>query len=74
MTEVTYHRRDSTMEAWVLLLFTSDHTQVRIEMQSEDACVTAAKQLSERNLHPRATCVNTWDGRVLYFKHGKQIQ
>ncbi len=60
------------MEAWHLIV---EHPAMHrvLDMQSEDACVLAAKALSER-LQADAICVNTFDGRVLWFERGKQVE
>lgn len=60
------------MEAWVLVLYTN-YGHIQMDIQSEDACITVAKVLTERAHHPAGVCVNQFDGRVLWFRHGKQV-
>lgn len=61
------------MEAWVCFLTYLNNRMAQIEMQSEDATVTAMKQLTKHPTGPvSALCVNQFDGKVLYFRLGKQ--
>ena len=62
------------MEAWSLKLLAAvlAASTPQFDMQSEDACVLAAKELTLR-LQAEAICVNTFDGRVLWFKSGRQV-
>lgn len=60
------------MEAWTLLLQLSTALH-SFEMQNEDSCVLAAKSLT-LNITPRALCINTFDGRTLYFQYGRQVE
>ena len=58
------------MEAWSLIVFLAAR-HVQIDAQSEDACVIAAKAITLR-LEVEAVCVNSFDGRVLWFTNGRQ--
>lgn len=59
------------MEAWVLHFYLNV-SKPSIDMQSEDACVRAAKVVSSTLPYP-ILCINTFTGEVLAFRDGKQI-
>lgn len=64
------------MEAWVLVLaFRAGwgHSIRQLDMQNEDSCVIAAKELTIKSATV-SLCINTFDGRVLYFHAGKQVE
>lgn len=60
------------MEAWVLILYFVSGART-IDVQNEDSCVLIAKELTE-TLSVNGICINTFDGRVLWFNKGKQIE
>jgi len=62
------------MEAWALVFAANLALSPErgIDMQSEDACVLAAKAITLR-LAVDAICVNSFDGRVLWFSKGRQL-
>lgn len=63
------------MEAWVLILaFRAGWANPvrQIDMQSENACVIAGKELTIKAAVV-GICVNTFDGTVLYFHGGKMV-
>lgn len=61
------------MEAWLLVLSLFSNTpRPNIEMQNEDSCVLAAKYISQFHAYTIA-CINTFDGRVLLFYRGSQV-
>lgn len=58
------------MTSWSLvLIFTYGLTT--LNMQSEDACVIAAKQITSKTLTV-AFCVDEFEGRALLFEKGEQ--
>lgn len=62
------------MEAWVCLLHYINNSTAQIEMQNEDATIIAMKEITQHPLGPvTALCINQFDGKVLYFRQGKQI-
>ena len=68
------------MEVWVLTFWLAGPATGRgIDTQSEETCVAIAKELTGRasveNTLPRAiTCKNVFDGTILYFYNGKQVE
>lgn len=49
------------------------HETRQLDMQNEDACIIAAKELTQKAANV-GLCINTFDGRVLYFHQGKQVE
>lgn len=61
------------MESWAFLFWFSASGPARlIAAQSEEACVTMAKSITAR-LPMDGMCVNEFDGTVLWFTMGKQV-
>lgn len=58
------------MTAWVLVFWMSGlpiSKPIQLNPQSEDACITAAKQF------PLALCISEFEGVVIWFRNGKQV-
>lgn len=62
------------MEAWVCLLHYINNRTAQIEMQNEDAVILAMKELTNNPMGPiTAVCINQFDGKIFYFRQGKQV-
>ena len=59
------------MEAWIFAYWGSI-ARPNIDVQSEDACVLVAKRITAY-YSGVGICINTFDGRVLYFVRGSQV-
>ena len=61
------------MEAWVCILWLNNRS-ITFDMQNEDAVVQMAIELTARVIpNDLLICISQFDGKVLYFRNGKQI-
>lgn len=60
------------MDAFICILWVTATFAVTFDMQNEDAVVIAGKSLSNRQ--GPIVCINQFDGKVLWFVNGKQVE
>ena len=62
------------MEAWTFIFWLGNSSPARkLDVQNEDACVLIARMITE-GLPVDGVCINSFDGKVLFFRYGKQVE